>query len=104
MKELIIEYKELLNTRLPVKYTYPVKYNHCFNRIILDWLFTDCWYNHLDRRKSAISQLDETQLKAVIYRMNQWLADQQLLIADNKNSLFYRSKTAQAFDQNMVSI
>ncbi len=93
MKELITEYKELLNIRLPGKYTYPVKYNHCFNRIILDWLFNDCWYNHLDRRKTAISQLSETQLKAVINRMTQWMAGHQLLVEDNENSLLYRGKT-----------
>ncbi len=92
MTELILEYKELLNTRLPGKYIYPVKNNHCFNRIVLDWLFTDCWYNHLDRRKTAISQLDETQLKVMINRMNQWLTDEQLLMTDNENSLMYRNK------------
>ncbi len=90
MKELITEYKELLNISLPAKYIYPVRYNHCFNRIVLDWLFNDCWYNYLDRKKTAISQLDDEQLKTAINRMHQWMADQKLLILDNQNSLLYR--------------
>ncbi len=92
MKELISIFKTLINDSLPGKYVYPVKHNHCFNRIILDWLFNDCWYKHLDRRQTAISQLNESQLKAAIKRMNEWMADQQLLITDNENSLKYRNK------------
>ncbi len=90
MTDLKIKFKELINIRLPAKYVYPVRYNHCFNRIILDWLFSDCWYNHLDRNKTAISQLSDTQLEAAIVRMNQWLNDPQILITDNKISLAYR--------------
>lgn len=90
MEELIRLYKDLLNVQLPAKYSYPVRYNHCFNRIILDWLFGDCWYNHLDKKQTAVSQLDERQLKTAIARMNEWLLDQQLLIRDNGRSLGFR--------------
>lgn len=91
MEELRATYKELLNHQLPQKYTHPVRYNHCFNRIVLDWLFSDCWYHHLDKKKTAISQLNNQQLQAAIHRMQQWLSDQQLLIEDNEKSLRYRS-------------
>ncbi len=92
MKELIADYKNLLNKVLPATYTYPVRFNHCFNRIVLDWLFQDCWYHHLSRRQTAISQLSDEQLKQVIGRMQLWLNDQQVLIVDNKASLQYRGK------------
>lgn len=92
MKELMATYKQLLNVTLPATYTFPVRFNHCFNRIVLDWLFQDCWYNHLSRRQTAISQLSEEQLQQVIGRMQLWLQDQQVLIADNQASLFHRSK------------
>lgn len=42
MDDLTAAYKRLINVDLPAKYTTPVRFNHCFNRIILDWLFTDC--------------------------------------------------------------
>lgn len=90
MEDLIAAFKKLINIELPAKYTFPVRFNHCFNRIILDWLFSGCWYEHLDRKKTAISQLNETQLQLAIQRMNAWLKDQKLLIADNNASLSYR--------------
>jgi len=66
MKELITTYKKLLNIDLPAKYTSPVRFNHCFNRIIPDWIFSNCWYNHLSRKQTAISQLNEEQLQSAI--------------------------------------
>lgn len=96
MENLIVAYKRLINTDLPAKYTSPVRFNHCFNRIILDWLFNDCWYNHLSREKTAISQLDQEQLRLAITRMNEWLENQDLLIADNNSSLNFRKKQQRA--------
>ena len=92
MTSLKDEYKQLINVDLPASYTSPVRFNHCFNRIILDWLFKDCWYNHLSKKASAISQLSEEQLSNAIERMKQWLNDHQLLIEDNLKSLAYRKK------------
>ncbi len=92
MEELIHAYKQLVNVHLPAKYSYPVCSNHCFNRIILDWLFCDCWYNHLSRNKTAISQLTPQQLRTSIERMNQWMQDQALLVTDNNNSLRWRGE------------
>jgi hypothetical protein len=92
MEDLRAEYKRLLNDTLPATYTQPVRFNHCFNRIVLDWLFQDCWYHHLDKKHSAISQLSEKQIKAAIGRMQEWLQNQQILIDDNKASLLYRGK------------
>jgi hypothetical protein len=92
MQQLIDEYKQLINVTLPSAYKYPVQYNHCFNRIILDWLFKDCWYNHIKRKQTAISQLTKAQLQLSINRMKAWLKDQSLLIADNNFSLACRKK------------
>lgn len=91
-QNLIAEFKNLINNKLPAKYQIPVKYNHCFNRIILDWLFNDCWYNHLEKNETAISQLNNNQLQEAISRMNEWLRDQDILISDNLKSLQYRKK------------
>jgi hypothetical protein len=89
---LIGRYKQLLNEILPASFTQPVCHNHCFNRIVLDWLFGDVWYNHLDRTKTAISQLDNIQLQKTVDRMEQWLQQPELLFEDNEKSLAYRKK------------
>ena len=88
--DLITQYKDLINVILPSKYQSPVKYNHCFNRIILDWLFKDCWYHHLEKSKTAISQLNNEQFRSAIARMKEWLSNYNLLVNDNLNSLQYR--------------
>lgn len=87
---LIHRYKQLLNEILPASFTKPVRYNHCFNRIVLDWLFQGVWYDHLDNSKTAISQLDTIQLQQMIERMEQWLLNPDLLFEDNKKSLTWR--------------
>ena len=43
-----------------------LKEDHCFMRVILDQLFQDCWYNHLDRRLAAYKQLNNDQLRRAI--------------------------------------
>lgn len=92
MKDLVSNYRTLINETLPATYQFPVRFNHCFNRIVLDWLFSDCWYDHLDRQTTAVSQLNETQLEHAIQRMNLWLENHDLLIEDNFNSLRWRKK------------
>lgn len=91
---LSTRYKQLLNEILPASFTKPVRHNHCFNRIVLDWLFQDVWYNHLDLSKTAISQLNPVQLQQLIARMEQWLQQPDLLFEDNRQSLTWRKKSA----------
>ena len=86
----IKEFRQLINQQLPSVYTQPVRFNHCFNRIILDWIFKDCWYHHLNKNKTALSQLYDEQLKIAIERMKAWLQNQELLIDDHNASLKYR--------------
>ncbi len=83
-------YKQLLNEILPASFTKPVRYNHCFNRIVLDWLFQGVWYDHLNRSKTAISQLNIIQIHQMVKRMEQWLLDPDLLFEDNQKSLTWR--------------
>ncbi|TDH27034.1 hypothetical protein EXU57_09560 [Segetibacter sp. 3557_3] len=94
MSDLLDTYKKLINVELPQKYQHPVRYNHCFARIILDWLFDDCWYNHLDRKKNAGAQLTDEQLQRAITRMQLWLQTHDVLISDNQQSLVHRRKYA----------
>lgn len=98
----IYRYKQLLNEVLPASFTKPVQFNHCFNRIVLDWLFQDVWYNYLDRSKTAISQLDAVQLQKMIERMEQWLQNPDLLVEDNQKSLTWR-KVKSTFEKQQGS-
>jgi hypothetical protein len=95
-RELIAAYKHLINTDLPLTYKSPVRYNHCFNRIILDWIFKDCWYNHLDRSATAISQLNDQQISVAVRRMQEWMKNQDVLVYDNNESLKYRKQYEKA--------
>jgi hypothetical protein len=89
---LVIRYKQLLNDTLPASFTTPVRHNHCFNRIVLDWLFQDAWYHHFNSSKTAISQLSDVQLQQMINRMEAWLQQPELLFEDNRRSLAWRKK------------
>lgn len=96
LETLRAQYLDLINNQLPaiaVDRKFPVRFNHCFARIVLDNLFGDVWYNHLDRKTPAYKQLSEYQLKCAIdictdiaVRPNQCI--NQL----NSNSLRWRGK------------
>lgn len=90
-------YLELTNHVLPdlaAHRQFPVRFNHCFQRIVLDNLFGRCWYEVLDRRAgAAYKQLTAEQLQEAI-AIAQAIVDQpdsyiQLL---NQNSLRWRGK------------
>ena len=64
--ELQDRYLELMRHSLPAiarSKGWRLKEDHCFMRVILDQLFQDCWYHHLDRRLSAYKQLNDRQLR-----------------------------------------
>lgn len=97
LSQLRNRYLELNNKVLPQiakERGFPVKYNHCFGRIILDNLFGCCWYEVLNRKQgAAYKQLTEEQLEraialaeAIIARSNEYIV--QL----NNNSLHWRGK------------
>ena len=97
IEQLCQRYLELVNQDLPrqaKQRKFPVVFNHCFARIILDNLFNCCWYEKIDRQKgAAYKQLSPTELQqainiaeAIIDRPDTHI--QQL----NQNSLRWRDK------------
>ncbi len=67
--------------------------DHCFMRVILDHLFSDCWYQHLDRRLKAYKQLNEQQLRTAITMAEAILKEGQPLLKEmNRRSLLWRGK------------
>ncbi len=91
------DYLKLTNEILPpiaVNQNWPVQENHCFQRIILDHLFQDCWYKHLDRKSTpAYRQLDNLQLGTALYLAYQMqYNDRHWLTWLNQCSLDFRKK------------
>ncbi|WKN42491.1 hypothetical protein [Tunicatimonas pelagia] len=91
------EYLSLTNQRLlqlAREQHLPVRFNHCFQRIILDTLFQDCWYNHLQRnnRIPAYQQLTEDQLTGAIAIANQMIDNPPIVSKLNQRSLLFRGK------------
>jgi len=85
------QYLDLVHRQLPAaaqRRVYPVRFNHCFARIILDNLFEDVWYRHLS--KPAYKHLTAAQLAAAIALGQTFLADPQACFAANRASLWYR--------------
>ncbi|MGF1461429.1 MAG: hypothetical protein ACFBSG_20685 [Leptolyngbyaceae cyanobacterium] len=88
------QYLDLINCQLPQaaqRGRYPVRFNHCFARIILDSLFQDAWYHHLD--KPAYRHLTEAQLQRAIALGQKFLRDPQACFLANQASLSYRQRT-----------
>ncbi|MEM9943196.1 MAG: hypothetical protein AAF939_16655 [Planctomycetota bacterium] len=90
------QYLDLTQVELPAlakSNGWLIKHDHCFMRIILDQLFNDCWYNHLDRRLRAYKQLNNQQLKTAI-SLGRAIADQGEAILNiwNRQSLQWRNK------------
>ncbi|MER3432148.1 MAG: hypothetical protein C4288_01635 [Leptolyngbya sp. ERB_1_1] len=97
LTQLRNQYLELTNQVLPSLATsrnFPIRDNHCFQRIILDNIFSCCWYEVLERKRvPAYRQLTEAQLETAIALANRIIAEpdsygQQL----NQNSLNWRGK------------
>jgi hypothetical protein len=94
--ELQHAYLELCRVRLPAqarRQGWSLRDDHCFMRIILDHLFGDCWYHHLDQRLTAYKQLNVNQLTQAVGLAEQLLRQGQPLLAKmNASSLRWRGK------------
>ena len=67
---LSAEYMRLTKEVLPkvaASEKYPIRFDHCFQRVALDHAYGDCWYNHLDRKKGpAIKQIGVAALRKAV--------------------------------------
>jgi hypothetical protein len=98
LTQLRHQYLELTNQTLPqlaATRRFPVRFNHCFQRIILDNLFGRCWYDVLDRRQGpAYLQLDQTQLEQAIGLARHIMTEPNSYLEQlNRKSLGWRGKS-----------
>ncbi|MEZ3144775.1 hypothetical protein [Halobaculum sp. MBLA0143] len=87
------EYRELTERRLPAAADddWPVTEDHCFQRIVLDTLFEDAWYDHVDGRP-AVRSLTADQLREAIRIAESLLEDPERVAVLNRRSLRYRGE------------
>jgi len=95
LASLRAQYLKLINEQLPAQAKQkklPVRFNHCFARIVLDNLFQDCWYSHLSRKQPAYKQLNEQQLEEAIALAQSMTEDSEAAFLLNGKSLQWRGK------------
>ena len=96
LSELRARYDELVHERLPetaqAGENWPVHLDHCFGRIVLDNLFGDEWYDHVDGRP-AYEQLSADELADAVEIAERMLDGGAGVTRElNRNSLRWRGK------------
>lgn len=69
---------------------WPVKHDHCFQRIVLDSICGGVWYESIDR--PAYKHLNDNQAKHAVKLCNEIIAGQVDLSQLNAQSLTWRGK------------
>jgi|GEM_PF-378330 len=89
-------YLDWVSHRLPTEALrghWPIRADHCFMRVVLDHVFQDCWYLHLDRRFRAYRQLDNKQLSRAVSLCEAMSAGGHAVVTHmNQQSLAWREK------------
>ena len=91
----VAEWKQLTEETLPAlakEYRWPLRLDHCFKRVTLDYAFGDVWYRHL--QKPAERHIDDDALIRALACAREIAANcEPLLRIRNQESLMYRGKT-----------
>ena len=96
LSQLRAEYNRKVNQKLPAKAQssdgWPIHLDHCFGRVVLDNLFEDEWYSHVEGRP-AYKQLSREELQQAIEIADRMLTRGQPAVEElNQNSLRWRGK------------
>ncbi len=91
----VAQYLHLTRTVMPAlaqtsKRHWPVRHDHCFQRIVLDTLCGGVWYDHIGR--PAYKHLTAAQAMHAVQLCEQIIADAADLTALNQQSLAWRGK------------
>jgi len=94
--ELEQRYLELVRRRLPAAARdggWVLREDHCFGRVLLDDAVGGCWYDALDRRRTAFRQLDDEQLAGAVALAERLLVEGDPLLRElDARSLAWRGK------------
>lgn len=95
-RTLVERYVNLTRTVMPAlaqtaKRHWPVRKDHCFQRIVLDSICGGIWYNHIAR--PAYQHLSRVQAEKAVQLCDQIIAEIADLNELNQQSLAWRGKT-----------
>ena len=82
---------------------WPVRADHCFQRILLDHAFGGCWYDHVAKRP-AYRHADAAALSRAVALGEAAIAGSADLAALNRRSLDWRGKTGTRTDRPPVPV
>ena len=89
-------YRQLVGELLPAAARaggWRLREDHCFGRVLLDDAVGACWYDVLDRRRTAYRQLADDQLAGAVALAERLLAQGDPLLAElDDRSLTWRGK------------
>jgi hypothetical protein len=90
------EYARKVTEELPARARrhgdWPIQADHCFGRVVLDALFRDVWYGHVDG-SPAYEQLSAAQLREAIAIADRMLEDGKPAVTRlNRRSLRWRGE------------
>ena len=93
--DLIKRYIKLTKEVMPMMardkvFQWPVKDDHCFQRIVLDTICNGSWYDHLGR--PAYKHLNKNQALKAVQLCEDIIAGRADLNALNRQSLLWRNK------------
>jgi hypothetical protein len=93
-------YLELVRRQLPAAAReggWVLREDHCFGRVLLDDAVGACWYDVLDRRRTAFRQLDDDRLAGAVALAERLLAEGDPLLRElDARSLTWRGKPPKA--------
>ena len=95
INNIVKRYIKLTKQVLPMmasdtKLQWPVKYDHCFQRIVLDNICNGCWYDHLKR--PAYKNLSNSQALKAVKLCEDIMSGNADLHTLNRKSLIWRGK------------
>ncbi len=97
----MLRFKALTEEQLPERAReecWPLRLDHCFKRVCLDWACGDCWYRHI--RRPAERHMDDAVLSRAVRCAEELLeGDLSLLKERNRASLGWRGKLMPAHSQ-----
>lgn len=98
---LVERYLHLTRTVMPVlaqtsKRHWPVRNDHCFQRIVLDTICSGVWYDHIAR--PAYKHISQAQAAEAVKLCDQIIAEKTDLNVLDQQSLAWRGKSRTADD------
>ena len=89
-------YRSLVRVELPAAARaqgWSLRHDHCFGRVLLDDAVGGCWYDALDRRRTAFRQLDDDRLAGAVALGERLLVEGDPLLRElDARSLHWRGK------------